>query len=105
MSPRLWESKYGKMPPTFGKMSHQGNEPPTLGKNERHRFWENQENQPPTLGKSASGKISERLPENQPPTTGKSATDFGEMSHQLWENELRRRMEIRNRVISKNIIK
>ena len=47
------------------------------------------------------GKISDRLWENQRPPLGKSETDFGKISHGLWENELRRHMEIRNKLFQK----
>ena len=42
----------------------------------------------PVLGKPATdfGKISHRLWENLPQTLGKPATDFGKISHRLWEN-------------------
>ena len=65
----------GKSATDFGKISHRL-----------------PENEPPTMGKSAVDW------ENEPPTTGKSATDFGKMSHGLWENELRRHIEIRNKL-------
>ena len=54
-----------------------------------------QKNMAPVLGKSGSvlrksvtdfGKISHRLWENEPPTLRKSTTDFGAIRHRLWGN-------------------
>ena len=66
---------------------------PFLRKSATDGLWENAtdfaENQQPALGKSATdfGKISHRLWENRPPTLTKSATDFGKIGHGFRENE------------------
>ena len=74
---------------------------PFLRKSATDGLWENAtdfaENRQPALGKSATdfGKISHRLWENEPPTLGQSVTDFGEICHRFceapffWMNRLR----------------